>query len=148
MKCVGVIWNCALNCKDEIFNILASNSTIISAKELNLGVSFDTFVHDMYPNGSIAQWKIDKKIKHMRSVSDVTDVIIVVFDINANDTFYHPQKQRDVYAKLELLKICIRQFCSKKISDYFYDISFHCTDNNQEFEYTINILNKYTSKVS
>lgn len=148
MKCVGIIWNCALNCKDEIFTLLNANATVISTTNLDLGVSFDTFVHDMYPFGSIAQWKINEKIKHMRSSSNSTKIIVVLFDIDVNDKFYHPYKKTYVYAKLELLKTWIRRISSEKISDYFYDISFHCTDNEQEFNYTIDTIHKYLSEVS
>ena len=143
MKCVGIIWSCALLCKNDIFLLLNNNVNIISTFTLNLGSSLEDFVREIYPEKIIATWKVEEKLKYMRNCSDSTNIIIIIFDIECNDIFFHPYKNCYVNAKLELLKTLIRQVCSKKMSNYFYDISFHCSDNEEEFYTDLNIIQKY-----
>lgn len=146
MKCVGIIWNCALSCREEIFMFLDANTRVVSTFNLHLGDSFEAFVREIYPKDSIAPWKIEEKLKHMRYSTQSTDVIIVIFEIDGTDKFFHPYKHCNVNAKLELLKVWIRQVCKEKIADYFYDISFHCSDNEIEFQTDLGIIRKYKSR--
>lgn len=143
MKCVGIIWNCELPCKKEIFKFLDSNTLVCSTFDLHLGTSFDAFVRDLYPLSSIAAWKVDQKIIHMRKSSQSTDVCVVIFEINGTDTFFNPYKHCMVNAKLELLKLWIRQVSQSHISNYFYDIAFHCSDSEAEYDFDMNIIKKY-----
>lgn len=143
MKCVGIIWNCALPCKREIFKFLDSNALICSTFNLHLRASFETFVRELYPLDSIAAWKVDQKIIHMRQSSQSTDVCVVIFEIDGTDTFFNPYKNSMVNAKLELLKLWIRQVSQSYISDYFYDISFHCSDSEAEYSFDMDIIQKY-----
>lgn len=145
MKCVGIIWNCALHCKKDIFMFLNTNTKVVSTFNLHLGNSFETFVRDIYPETAIAPWKVDEKIIHMRSSSQSTNVIIVVFEIDGSDQFFHPYKHCYVNAKLELLKCWIRQVCKEHITNYFYDISFHCSDSEDEFNANWEIIQNYKS---
>ena len=145
MKCVGIIWNCALSCKNDVFMFLDANTKVVSTFDLHLGDSFEAFVSEIYPEDSISPWKVEEKIKHMRCSSQSTDVTIVIFEIDGTDRFFHPYKHCYVNAKLELLKVWIRQVCREKISNYFYDISFHCSDSENEFLTDFGIIKKYRS---
>ena len=79
----------------------------------------------------------------MRQSSQSTDVCVVIFEIDGTDTFFNPYKNSMVNAKLELLKLWIRQVSQSYISDYFYDISFHCSDSEAEYSFDMDIIQKY-----
>ena len=143
MKCVGIIWNCALPCKSEIFKLINSNASICSTFYLHLGSSFVNFVRYLYPIEVIPAWKVEQKIIHMQKSSRSTDVCVIIFEIFGTDTFFNPYKNDIVNAKLELLKLWIRQVCQTNICDYFYDIAFHCSDSEEEYLFDMDIIHKY-----
>ena len=144
MKCVSIIWNCAVPLENEILNIIECNANITDTFKLDLGTSYNNFVRMIYEKDSIADWKVNEKIKHMDGFGTV--VRIVYFDVNVSETFFNPYKKNDVYCKLELLKLLIRTICMNKITDYFYDISFHCSDSKTEYKFDVAVIENFTHK--
>lgn len=145
MKCVGIIWNCTMPYENEIMKIIEDNSKIINTFVLHLGDCYEEFVRQIYSTETIADWKVEEKIKHMKSSSSITDVRIIIYDITLSDKFYHPYKRCYVYSTLELLKMIIRSTCMNKIANYFFDIAFHSSESETEYANDLQIIKKFTN---
>lgn len=143
MKSVGIIWNCAMQYENEILDLIKDNSKIIYSSVLHLGNSYENFVRDIYSNDSIAEWKINEKIRHMKLSTSSTDVRFIIYDIDVEELFFNTYKKRFVYSKSELLKSIIRIAIMNKLKNYFFDITFHATDSPDEYEKTLNIIHSY-----
>lgn len=147
MLSIGIIWNTCNEFRDEILNIIKEHATILSVTPLNLcnDIEYEKFVRGIYELDSIADWKVTKKLDHMLSCSQSREVTIIKMNVPTNETFYHQYKKCLVYKSVETLKHIIRDTYSKKISDYFFDIVFHMSDNIEESSNDINYLRSYCS---
>ena len=61
MKCVGIIWNCAFEYKDEILKIISEHCKINQSYCIDLGNNYEIFLRAIYSFETIAKWKVDKK---------------------------------------------------------------------------------------
>lgn len=143
MKCIGIIWNCAMQYENEILALIKDNSKIIYTSILQLGNSYENFVREIYSRDSIDEWKINEKIRNMKLSTSLTDVRFIIYDIEVEELFFNTYKKRFVYSKSELLKSIIRIAIMNKLQNYFFDITFHATDSLEEYEKTLNIINSY-----
>lgn len=143
MKCIGIIWNCAMQYENEILALIKDNSKIIYTSILQLGNSYENFVREIYSQDSIDEWKINEKIRNMKLSTSLTDVRFIIYDIEVEELFFNTYKKRFVYSKSELLKLIIRIAIMNKLQNYFFDITFHATDSLEEYEKTLNIINSY-----
>ncbi len=143
MKCIGIIWNCAMQYENEILALIKDNSKIIYTSILQLGNSYENFVREIYSQDSIDEWKINEKIRNMKLSTSLTDVRFIIYDIEVEELFFNTYKKRFVYSKSELLKSIIRIAIMNKLQNYFFDITFHATDSLEEYEKTLNIINSY-----
>jgi len=146
MKCIGIIWNSALKFQEDILKLINSNCKVNDSYTLHLNSQYEDFVRKLYGLDQIAEWKINKKLEYMRKESDSTDVIIIIFEIISSETFYNSFKQTNVCAKLELLKTLIRLTCSIRMENYFFDITFHCSDTEEEFEKDLTLVRQFKNK--
>ena len=142
MKCVGIIWNCAFEYKDEIINMMSNYSVVENWSCINLNSNYEKFVRLIYSADSIAEWKIDKKVEYMQNYPS-TSVCIVYFDIDTSALRYHEKKKHMVYANLQDLKDLIRKTYSHKLPFYFFDIIFHCSESIEEYEADNEIINMF-----
>ena len=81
MKCVSIIWNCAMPLENEILNIIECNANITDTFKLDLGTSYNNFVRMIYEKDSIADWKVNEKIKHMDGFGTVVRILYTFQDL-------------------------------------------------------------------
>ena len=142
MKCVGIIWNCAFEFKDEIVKMMSNYSVVENYFCIDLKSNYENFVRLIYSSDSIAEWKIDKKVEYMRNYTS-TSVCIVYFDIDTSIMRYHDKKKHMVYANLQDLKDLIRKAYGSKLPFYFFDIVFHCSESSEEFNIDTQIISSF-----
>lgn len=140
MLSLAVIWNTANEYNSEIINDVADRVKILEQFEINLGQYYQKFVYDIYYNEQ--KNKIDKKYNSMMLFSN-RSVTVIVFEFDDKKVYFHPQKNKNVYAELNDLKVYIRDKYSKKIVNYYFDNVFHCTDDVNEFKHNYKITKKY-----
>ena len=108
MKCVGIIWNCAFEFKDEITKIIANYSVVENCYCIDLKSNYENFVRLIYSADSIAEWKVDKKVEYMRNYHG-TSICIINFDIDTSILRYHEKKKHMIFSNLQDLKDLIRK---------------------------------------
>ena len=139
MKCVGIIWNCAFEYKDEILKIMSKRCKIERSYCVELGNKYETFLRSIYSHGTIAKWKVDKKIEYMKKYNS-SSVCIIHFDIDTSVMRYHEKKKCLVYSNLQDLKDLIRKTYQNKLPFYTFDIVFHCSDTQEEYDADTQII--------
>lgn len=139
MKCVGIIWNCAFEFKDDILETMSKFCRIKDSYSIDLKTNYELFVRAIYDADNIAKWKVDKKIENMAKYPS-TSVCIIHFDIDVSVTRYHEKKKCLVYANLQDLKDLVRETYKSKLPFYFFDIIFHCSESQKEYEEITQII--------
>lgn len=142
MKCVGIIWNCAFEFKDEILEIMSHYCKIEQCFSIDLKTNYEIFLRSIYSFESIAKWKVDKKIEYMKKYSS-TSIGVVLFDIDTAITRYHEKKRYFVYSNLQDLKDLIRETYQNKLPFYFFDIIFHCSETQEEYDADTKIISLF-----
>lgn len=132
MKCVGIIWNCAFEFKEEILKIISTHSKVSQCYCIELKEDYEIFLRSIYSFESIAKWKVDKKVEYMKKYPS-TSVCIVHFDIDVSTIRYHEKKKHFVYSNLQDLKDLVRGIYQTKLPFYFFDIIFHCSESQEEY---------------
>lgn len=132
MKCVGIIWNCAFEFKEQILRKINEYGKVESFYCIDLKDNYEIFLRSIYSFESIAKWKVDKKIEYMKMYPS-TSICIVHFDIDTSQIRYHEKKKHFVNSNLQDLKDFIRNNYKTKLSHYFFDIIFHCSETTEEY---------------
>ena len=143
MKCVGIIWNCSFEFTDDILKLISQYAKITNRYHIDLKANYTNFVRAIYSTDSIATWKVDKKIEYMSKYSS-TSVCIVYFEIDTSILRYHDKKKHFVYSNLQDMKDIIRETYKDKLPYYFFDIVFHCSETEEEYNSDIQILEQFT----
>ncbi len=144
MKCIGIIWTPAYKLKDEITKNISSKCRILTSFSLPLN-NVEEFVNNLYKCENMEQWKIDKKLLHMNATNE-SRVKIFVLDIDTTSVYFHPFKKKNVFYNIESLKEDIRDKYKDRVLDYYFDIIFHLTDSQIEFNKTMTFLKSYIKK--
>lgn len=148
MKCIGIIWNSAFQYKEEITKIISRYALSIERQfEMNLGNQFEEFIWGIYMSESMEMWKIESKISHMQ-LSSGRSIQIIIFEIDANAKRYHEKKKKYVYSNLQELKDLLRSSYRDRVQNYFFDIIFHCTETEEEYQKCYEIIKKYIRKIN
>ncbi len=142
MKCVGIIWNCAFEFREDILKNIAQYATVESFYNIDLKSDYEIFLRSIYSFESIAKWKVDKKVEYMKKYPS-TSICVVHFDINTSNVRYHEKKKHFVYSDLQDLKDFIRDFYKTKLPFYFFDIIFHCSETLEEYEADTQIISLF-----
>lgn len=142
MKCVGIIWNCAFEFKEEILKIISDYSKIEQRYCIDLKSNYEIFIRSIYSFESIAKWKVDKKVEYMKKYPS-TLICVVHFDIDTSVMRYHEKKQCFVYSNLQDLKDLVRKTYQDKLPFYFFDIIFHCSETPEEYEANTHIISLF-----
>ena len=142
MKCVGIIWNCAFKFKNEILEIMSNYCKIEQWFSIDLKTNSEIFLRSIYSFEAIAKWKVDKKIEYMKKYSS-TSICVVLFDIDTSITRYHEKKKYFVYSNLQDLKDLIRETYQRKLPFYFFDIIFHCSETQEEYDADTQIISLF-----
>lgn len=122
-----IVWPPAMQFENEIFETLAERHSVIAEiRNVNL-TNFPEFVEQMYLSDDIEQWKIQKKIYHMRQYKPVVSIISFVVD----DPRYRVKARTESYLSDSVvqLKAEIRNRYKDRIEDYFPDTITHIRDN-------------------
>ena len=143
MVCLGVLWNSVQDYVPDILVDISEHGKVISYFSLELGDNYERFVRDIYSCDEIADWKVDKKIETMYECTDVRRVTIVFINVETSEQTYHIYKKRMIYTNLENMKTEIREKYSRIIPNYFFDNTFHVTDDEKEFKDDLVIITNY-----
>lgn len=131
----GILWPSAVNFFDEIVDVIKQQYLVTNICDFVL--DFDKFtkiVHDIYQIDSIAEWKINTKLKYMTPFSPYR---IRIFDIDMKNPKFRLNNTKDqvLSDKGARLKEKIREMYKEKITGYFPDIIFHTADGFYQSRY-------------
>ena len=144
MLSMGVIWNCATHLKKDIIQDINQKTKFLNTFEFDLGDKYEEFVRKIYMSEGMDDWKIERKIEHMKEFNS-TSVVIVFFEFSEEKIEYHPYKKRNVFTQLEECKTYIREKYRNQIDNYVFDIIFHTTDDLQELKNDFRILSSFVA---
>ena len=142
MVYIGIIWNTVNTFKNEIIEDINMFGTVLRYYEIELGENYDKFVRKIYEYDGIAEWKVDLKLKAMND-SDNTNIVVIFIQIDDLKKEYNEKKKKEVIVSIENLKDYIRSKYCEKIPNYYFDNTFHMTDNEQELASTLIVLREF-----
>lgn len=125
----GILWPSVAAYFDEIIGVIEEQYTVTNINDMVFSADeFEQIVKEIYRMDSIAEWKINTKLKYMRPFSPY---YVRLFDIDLGNPEFRMSKAAkgilsDRGAKL---KEKIREMYKRRISGYFSDITFHTADN-------------------
>jgi len=124
---VLIIWPPAQKFSEEIIEMIKSRyPTIAETKNIRIK-NFSKFIESVYLSDDIEQWKIQKKIYHMKEYKPVVTAIAFLI----SDPAYRTKTRTESYLSdtVAKLKKEIREKYRDQIDDYIYDIVAHIGDN-------------------
>jgi len=143
MRCIGVIWNMAIDYEKEIVSLILPVGSIVHEQKIDLDTRFNEFVSGIYFNANSTHVKA--KIQALKCCSSRT-VKLMHLDIKTDYKYFSLNKRAFVYKNIEALKENIRHEISLKIPNYYFDVIFHLTDNKYEYKKTLQFLNSFLEK--
>ena len=139
---IGVLWNTVNDFSDEIINDINECEEILCYFDYDLKEKYEDFVRKMYEFDGIAKWKVDSKIEAM-SLSSNGNIRIVFIKIDDTTIEFNSKKNKYVMVHVENLKNLIRTKYSQLISNYYFDNVFNMTDNEDELNNTLEVLQEW-----
>lgn len=147
VPCIGILWN-SLNdsMMQEAINIISNNATILEGVTIDLEDRYRDFIRDIYGKetefAGIPIFKAGSLID--RYISNT--IVILNLLIRVTNYMYLNKTKGFVYEEVAKLKNYIRKYFKPKITDYAYDNIFHLTVNQNEYDYTKDICQKYLNE--
>lgn len=130
----GILWPSVGEFFDEIVELIREQYPVTNINDFVFTPDkFEKKVYKIYEMDSIAEWKINTKLKYMKPFLPYR---VRTFDIHLNNPEFRMKKAiagilSDKGAKL---KEKVREIYKEKISGYFSDIIFHTADNFYQSE--------------
>ena len=142
---VMVLWPPAQKFSTEIKNLVESRFSVLAFQENQRIENFPEFIESTYLTDDIEQWKIQKKLFHMKSFEPV--ITSLVFQIN--DPAYRMKARTESYLSDSVAKLKkeIRSKYRDKVENYVHDIIVHIGDNPSMNRDMIRCLNNHGVKV-
>lgn len=140
-----IIWPPAQQFTEEIRNYMSSRYEIV-AQSINNEISRSSeFIKEIYISDDIEDWKIQKKIYHMKDFTPVFSVI--AFRVDKPN--YRVKSRTGSYLSdhIAKLKSDIRMKHRTEVQNYVHDIILHIADNPSMNRDTLNVLEKYGIKL-
>lgn len=125
----GILWPSVAEYFDEIINVIREQYPVTNINDIEFAPDeFEKIVHEIYQMDSIAEWKINTKLKYMKPFSPYR---IRVFDVYMGNPEFRRKKAVEgiLSDKGANLKEKIREIYKGKVSGYFSDVIFHTADN-------------------
>ena len=142
MLSIGIVWNAAQQFSDDIIEDMKKMVCVLETFEMDLSDNYFDFVKKIYLSENMEQWKIEKKILHMKTQTN-EKISVIFFEFDESKMHYHPYKKKNVYSCLEECKTFIREKYKVLIDNYTFDIVFHSTDNLQELKNCYDLIKEY-----
>lgn len=130
----GILWPSVAEYFDEIIGVIEEQYSVSNIMDIVYDEEeFEQIVNKIYRMDSIAEWKINTKLKYMNPFSPYR---IRVFDIQMDNPEFRMKKTVGgiLSDKGVSLKEKIRGMYKGKVSGYFSDIIFHTADNFYQSE--------------
>lgn len=139
---IGILWNMVNSYAREMMLKIAIMKDVIQVKVLDLGEKYEQFVLDCYKGDEEAYnaGYIYDKIKNMNTNNK--RVIIFVFKID-NPTYKKSENGKMQCIESREIKQKIRNEYAPKIDGYFFDNLIHISDNVEETQKMLEIINNY-----
>lgn len=142
-----ILWSPVQKYFDEITQKINFLFPVKSIKDMEF--SDDTYarmVRAIYSIDDIEDWKIEKKLEHMKGDVHKKIRFLKIFIENPNFRFKQ-LNNHTILRQGELLKKIIRNCYKDKVENYFYDIIIHTADNTTQTSYIARILEITNGKV-
>ena len=139
----GILWPSVGEFFDEIVELIGEQYPVTNVNDFMFTPDkFEDIVYEVYEMDSIAEWKINTKLKYMKPFSPYC---IRTFDIHMNNPEFRMKKAVEgiLSDKGAKLKEKIREIYKEKITGYFSDIIFHTADNFYQSECIEKIFHAY-----
>ena len=132
-----VLWPTVSDYFDEIEELIREKFTIISSKDHNDILHFNTYIKSLYQIDDIKDWKVDLKTQGMSAYpKDVRIIKIEILEPN----FRYKDNNHLISKVVEELKEEIRTTYKSKVDNYFHDIIVHIGDNYLHTKQSENLL--------
>lgn len=130
----GIIWPPAVPFADEIINRIKQKYNVTNIKTYKFADAiFKQFVKGVYHVDSIADWKVEYKLKEFEPYKDKS---FMLFDISIPYPDFRIKEAGTSISKAgEALKKEIRETFKDRIENYHPDVIFHTADNFHQSEY-------------
>ena len=139
---IGILWNMGSKYAREMMLKIAIMEDVIQVIVYDLKDKYDDFVLDCYKGDEEAYdtGYVYEKIENMKSNNNKIVAFILKID---NPTYKVDNNGKLQCVEARRVKQTIRDEYASKIDRYFFDILIHMSDNLEEMQRTLQILNKY-----
>ena len=145
---IGILWNMGIKYANEIISEISQSVKLLDVRKYNLKEIYDDFVIDCYKGDDEAflDGYIYDKIKNMKNAGNNK---IFLFIVQINNPTYKLNKENGIIQCVEIrnIKRKIREQYAKRIDGYFFDNLIHMTDNDEEYQRVINVIENYNNYI-
>ena len=113
-----ILWSPAIEYFQDIENDIRREYDIIDIEYYDLKEKYEEFVKEIYKVDDIADWKVNKKLEHMKSNSEVAVITLDLFSAEFRPKTQN--KNKKICVQVEKIKKDIREKYRGKIDNYFY----------------------------
>lgn len=136
-----LIWSPAVPFKDEIIKDISPWGTVSEVKYFSYDKAgvFQNKVRAIYACDDIASWKVDKKIEYMKNYGN--DFLFIDFILPNPCYRIKDASNLPISVTGERIKNILRTKYKERLSEYFYDILVHTSDNAWQADYINEVVN-------
>lgn len=144
MKSIAILWNSMNPFFEEAINDI-SNFAVIESLEYIEFKDYRQFVRDIYALdiGTGKPGYSEYKADIMVDKYDSNQICILYLLLPPSEKKYIERKDTYIYENIEYLKQFIRQKYKSKVEKYSFDNVFHMTDDEKEYDFVLNVINKH-----
>ena len=138
---IGILWNVTEKFSRQVMLELSTQYMITEVQLYDLKEKYEDFVTDIY-RGDVSEERISQKLEHM-SNEHMRNIVVFVLEVSKPQFHVIERKKHISCMQVDEIKDEIRKKYSNKVENYFFDIILHMTDNDNEKENTLRVLDKY-----
>lgn len=142
MYAIGVLWNVAQKFSRDIMMETALKYPVIQVAVFDLGENYEKFIRKLYAIEDMSDFRIKKKLEYM-DFAENSKIISFLIDIGDGEYKFVERKSKHTCVQIEGYKKNIRERYSGKLPKYYFDTILHMTDDEEEFDYSVKVLEEY-----
>lgn len=144
MKAIAILWNAMNPFFEEAIDDISNFAVIDSLEYVDFN-DYEQFIKDIYAldTGNGKAGYSDYKADIMVDKYDSNQICILYLSLPTSEKIYIERKKTFIYKNVEDLKQFIRKKYKTKVRNYSFDNVFHMTDNDKEYNFVLNVINRH-----
>ena len=142
MYAIGILWNVSQRFARDIMLETAIKYPVIQVAMFDLHDKYEEFIRKLYAIENMPGFRIRKKLEYM-DFANSSKIIPFVIELKNPKYQFVERKNKCTCIQIEGYKKDVRTKYSSKLPKYYFDTILHMTDDAEEFDYSVKILENY-----